>query len=67
MPSVPNALSVIESYEQLQEVAKAAKLGDDLVVQTAFGDSGHTTFFIKSASDFRKHASRRSSARARSR
>ena len=55
VPSVPNTLSEIESYEQLQEVAKAAKLGTDLVLQSAYGDSGHTTFFIKSASDFRKH------------
>ncbi|SLN61516.1 biotin carboxylase [Oceanibacterium hippocampi] len=56
VPSVPNALAEIESYEQLQEVAKKAKLGSDLVLQSAFGDSGHTTFFIKSAADFRRHA-----------
>jgi len=31
------------------------KLGDDLVLQSAFGDSGHTTFFIKSELDFKKH------------
>jgi hypothetical protein len=33
-----------------------AGLGRDLVLQSAFGDSGHTTFFIKSAADFRKHS-----------
>lgn len=27
-----------------------------MVVQTAFGDSGHTTFFISSKEDFEKHA-----------
>ena len=55
VPSVPNTLSEIESYEHLCEVAKAAKLGTDWVLQSAYGDSGHTTFFIKSAADFRKH------------
>ncbi|SIT04642.1 hypothetical protein SAMN05421759_11217 [Roseivivax lentus] len=55
VPSVPNALSVVESYEQLREVCKENNLGDDLVLQSAFGDSGHTTFFIKSEADFRKH------------
>ncbi len=55
VPSVPNTLSVVDSYEQLQEVCKKAGLGNDLVLQSAFGDSGHTTFFIKSEADFRKH------------
>jgi hypothetical protein len=55
VPSVPNTLSEIESYEHLLEVAKAARIGTDLVLQSAFGDSGHTTFFIKSAADFRRH------------
>ena len=30
-------------------------LGNDLVLQSAFGDSGHTTFFIKSERDYRRH------------
>ena len=30
-------------------------LGNDLVVQTPFGDSGHTTFFISSEQDFKKY------------
>lgn len=55
VPSVPNALSVVESYEQLREVCEKAGLGHDLVLQSAFGDSGHTTFFIKAEADFRKH------------
>ena len=37
-------------------MAKKADLGHDLVIQTAFGDSGHTTFFIKNQDDFAKHA-----------
>ena len=32
--------------------AQAAGLGADLVVQMAYGDSGKTTFFIKSAADW---------------
>ena len=55
VPSAPNTLSVIDSWEQLQDVAKAAGLGDDLVVQSAYGDSGHTTFFIKTEADYRQH------------
>jgi hypothetical protein len=53
--SVPNTLSKVESYAHLEEVAKEAGLGKDLVLQSAFGDSGHTTFFIKSEADFRRH------------
>ena len=33
-----------------------AGIGTDLVVQTAFGDSGHTTFFIASEDDYNRHA-----------
>ncbi len=55
VPSAPNTLSEIKSWEQLCEVADKAGLGKDLVLQSAFGDSGHTTFFIKSEADFRRH------------
>jgi len=55
VPSVPNTLSVVKSYKHLREVCDKAGLGHDLVLQSAFGDSGHTTFFIKSEADFRKH------------
>ena len=53
VPSVPNVLSKIESWEHLQKVAKP--VGKDLVLQSAFGDSGHTTFFIKNERDFKRH------------
>jgi len=66
VPSVPNTLSVIKDYKHLQKVCEKAGLGNDLVLQSAFGDSGHTTFFIKSEADFRV-TSMRLSARARSR
>lgn len=56
VPSVPNALGKVSSYASLLELAKSNRLGDDLVVQTPFGDSGHTTFFIKSEADYQKHA-----------
>lgn len=55
VPSVPNTLSQVDSYDHLKKICKKAGLGDDLVLQSAFGDSGHTTFFIKSEADFRKH------------
>lgn len=55
VPSVPNVLSVIESYDHLREVSK--DLGQDLVLQSAFGDSGHTTFFISAEKDFKRHES----------
>lgn len=56
VPSVPNLLSEIADYQQLEAVAAKAGLGTDLVLQSAFGDSGHTTFFIQNESDFKKHA-----------
>lgn len=52
--SVPHVLAKVGSWKELLDVAKP--LGTDLVVQTAFGDSGHTTFFIKSEEDFDTHA-----------
>lgn len=54
VPSAPNVLGEIDSWESL--VKLAAPLGKkDWVLQSAFGDSGHTTFFIKNEKDFRKH------------
>ncbi len=56
VPSVPNTLSEVKDYEHLRKVCDKANLGHDLVLQSAFGDSGHTTFFVKSEADFRRHA-----------
>ena len=53
VPSVPNILSEIKSWDHLQKVAKG--LGDDLVLQSAYGDSGHTTFFVRRERDFKRH------------
>ncbi len=54
--SVPNALAKVDSYATLQAIARKHRLGDKLVVQTAFGDSGHTTFFISKKSEYDRHA-----------
>ena len=55
VPSVPNALEKVESYKHLQQICDRTGLGHDLVIQSAYGDSGHTTFFIASEDDFNKH------------
>jgi hypothetical protein len=47
---VPYVLSSVESFAHLRKVSQA--LGENLVVQTPFGDSGHTTFFISNENDF---------------
>ncbi len=51
---VPNVLSAVNNYVHLREVSK--NLGEHLVVQTPFGDSGHTTFFISTEEDFNTYA-----------
>lgn len=54
VPSVPNLIAPVMSYADLQSVAPT--LGTDLVIQTAFGDSGHTTFFIANEADYTRYA-----------
>lgn len=54
--SVPNALAKVSSYADLRQIASDAGLGGRWVVQTAYGDSGKTTFFIASEADYRKVA-----------
>lgn len=58
--SVPNVLGRVESFASLRKLA--AQLGDDLVIQTAYGDSGHTTFFVSDEASFEKHAEEITSA-----
>ena len=55
VPSVPTALSKVDSYEQLLRIADEHGLGREFVIQTAFGDSGHTTFFVSSENDWKKY------------
>src|SRR6185312_14157988 len=55
-PSVPNVLGRADTYAELAELAADAGLGSDLVVQTPYGDSGKTTFFIKEEGHWRRDA-----------
>jgi hypothetical protein len=50
--SVPNTLAHVGSYAELQLLASYHGLGERWVVQTAYGDSGKTTFFIQSEADY---------------
>ncbi len=52
VPSVPNTMGTAVTYSELLSLAVAAGLGTDLVVQTPYGDSGQTTHFIASESDW---------------
>ena len=56
VPSVPNVLGRASSYGVLHALSNSAGLGHDLVVQTPYGDSGQTTFFIASEADWNAHA-----------
>ncbi|MFN4142176.1 biotin carboxylase [Aestuariivirga sp.] len=53
--SAPNTMGRARSYAELTKLASTARLGSDLVVQTPYGDSGRTTFFIRSEADWKKH------------
>ena len=53
--SVPNALEKVLDWESLMAISERTGLGTDLVIQTAFGDSGHTTFFISNKDEFEQH------------
>ncbi|WP_198398459.1 biotin carboxylase [Brevibacterium antiquum] len=53
--SVPNVLTTADTYAQLNAEAEKENLGTDLVVQTPYGDSGKTTFFIAAEEDWNRH------------
>jgi biotin carboxylase len=55
-PSVPNVLGRADTYAELTGLAVGSGLGSDLVVQTPYGDSGKTTFFIKTEADWDRDA-----------
>ena len=59
-PAIPSAPNVLGRVGDLSRAARpgagAAGSGDDLVVQTPYGDSGRTTFFIKTRRDWDKAA-----------
>lgn len=52
--SVPNILTRVSTYDELRSSADESGLGDSLVVQTAYGDSGKTTFFISNEDDWNR-------------
>ena len=54
--SVPNILTTVTSWTDLNKKARAAKLGKDWVLQTAYGDSGKTTYFVANRDDWNKCA-----------
>jgi biotin carboxylase len=56
VPSAPNTLGRAATYDELRTLADSAGLGDDLVVQTPYGDSGKTTFFIRGERDWDESA-----------
>jgi biotin carboxylase len=55
VPSVPNTMGTGTTYAELLQLAATARLGDDLVVQTPYGDSGQTTFFIVDEDDWKQN------------
>jgi biotin carboxylase len=56
VPSAPNTLGHATTYGELLALADEAGLGSDLVVQTPYGDSGKTTFFIQTEADWDRNA-----------
>jgi hypothetical protein len=64
VPSVPNALGRAASHRELLALAATAGLGTDLVVQMPYGDSGKTTFFIKTEADWDASAAKEALASA---
>jgi len=52
VPSVPNVLTTVENWDDVVKACEENGLGTDLVVQTAYGDSGKTTFFVTNKKEF---------------
>ena len=55
VPSVPNILISVHDWTELTAAAGQVGLGHDLVIQTPYGDSGKTTYFISSEADWKRH------------
>ncbi|XVX20318.1 biotin carboxylase [Actinomycetota bacterium] len=64
-PSVPNVIGAPRSYAELRQLTGTAGIGDDLVIQLPYGDSGKTTFFIASEVDWKRHERDLSGAEAK--
>lgn len=52
VPSVPHAIGRVGSYDELVALAQSADLGDDLVVEAAYGNAGNATFFVRGRGDW---------------
>lgn len=52
VPSVPHVIGRAGSYDDLLTLARNAGLGDDLVVEAAYGDAGSATFFVRGPRDW---------------
>ena len=52
VPSVPHVMGRAGSYDELQALAQNAGLGDDLVVEAAYGNAGSGTFFVRGQRDW---------------
>ena len=52
VPSVPHVMGRVGSYDELLALAQSAGLGDDLVVEAAYGDAGNATFFVRGQRDW---------------
>ncbi len=55
VPCVPYLLSPLTGYDHLRQIAR--HLGERLVLQAPYGNSGSTTFFIDDEAGFERHRS----------
>ena len=53
--SVPNVLTTVSDFAGADRGRRRCRLGSDLVIQTPYGDSGKTTFFISAEADWQRH------------
>ncbi len=56
VPSVPHVIGRAGSHDELLALAQSADLGDDLVVEAAYGAAGSATFFLRGQRDWDQHA-----------
>ncbi len=56
VPSVPHAIGHVGSYDELASLARDAGLGEDLVIEAAYGNAGSATFFVRGQRDWDAHA-----------
>jgi biotin carboxylase len=52
VPSVPHVMGRADSYEDLLALSEGAGLGDDLVINVAYGAAGSGTYFISGQRDW---------------